>query len=167
MIIYEEIFKDFQKNKVKYIVVGGLALNLHGSMRNTIDLDVLVEMSDENLKKIISLLKKRGYKVRQPVNPMKIADKKTREMWIKEKKMKAFNFYLDGDFKEVDLIIKSPISYEKATKSVFHVKIGSLVIPVISIDHLIVMKKKAGRDIDKVDIKDLKKIKKLRAKNAP
>ncbi len=79
MIIYEEILRDFQKAKVKYILVGGLAVNLHGTLRNTADLDILVEMTDENLRKIVTILKKQGYCVKQPVNPLGIADKKIRK----------------------------------------------------------------------------------------
>ena len=50
MIFYEAIFRAFQKQEVKYVLVGGIAFNLPGAMRNTADLDILVEMSDHNLK---------------------------------------------------------------------------------------------------------------------
>ena len=73
MIIYEEIFRAFQKEKVKYVLVGGIAVNLLGSMRSTADLDILVEMTDENLRKVVRILKKQGYGVKQPVDPMGIA----------------------------------------------------------------------------------------------
>ena len=33
MIIYEDILRDFHKQKVKYVVVGGIAFNLHGALR--------------------------------------------------------------------------------------------------------------------------------------
>ena len=48
MIIYEEVLKEFQKQKVKYVIVGGIAVNLLGSLRSTADMDILVEMSDSN-----------------------------------------------------------------------------------------------------------------------
>ncbi len=162
MIIYGEIFKSFQKKKVKYVVVGGLALNLHGAMRNTADLDILVEMSDQNLKKIVTILKKYGYRVRQPIDPLGIADEKIRKEWVRKKHMKALNFFLDDGLKEVDLIIESPVSFEKARKEMFRLRIGNIVVPVVSLEHLILMKRKAGRAIDKVDIADLRRIKKLR-----
>ena len=60
MIVYEEILWEFQKQKVKYVLVGGLAFNLLGGSRNTSDLDILVEMSDTNLTKIVKILKKQG-----------------------------------------------------------------------------------------------------------
>ncbi len=162
MIIYEEILLAFQKQKVKYVLVGGIAVNLLGSMRSTADLDILVEMSDDNLKKIVTIMKKNGYRVKQPVDPMKIADKKTREDWIKNKNMKAFNFYKEDELKEVDIIIESPVSFEEARKKPILIKIGDLILPVISINKLIKMKKTTGRTIDKLDIEELQKIKKLK-----
>ncbi len=162
MFFYEEILKEFQMQKVKYVLVGGFAVNLLGSMRSTADLDILVEMSDDNLKKIIKILKKKGYQVKQPVDPIKMADRETREDWIKNKHMKAFNFYKEEALKEVDIIIDSPVSFEDAEKNLEYIKIDDLMLPVISIDKLIQMKEKTGRTIDKLDIEELKKIKEIR-----
>ena len=165
MIIYEEILREFQKQKVKYVLVGGMALNILGSMRSTADMDILVEMSDQNLKKVIKILVKNGYKVKQPVDPMGMADEVTRRDWIQNKHMKAFNFYKDQELKEVDIIIETPVSYEKARKTALTIKCGRLTLPVISIEHLITMKKKSNRPVDKLDIEDLKRIKILRERH--
>ncbi len=163
MIIYEEIFNEFQTQKVKYVIVGGLAVNLLGSLRSTADLDLLVELSNKNLAKIVAILKKRGYRVKQPVDPMGIADKKIREDWIKNKHMKAFNFYKGERFwDEVDIIIDSPVTYAAARKNAILVSVGHLKLPVISIDDLIKMKRRANRDVDRLDIKQLLDIKKMR-----
>jgi TPP-dependent 2-oxoacid decarboxylase len=161
MFIYEDILREFKKQKVKYVLVGGIAVNLLGSLRNTADMDILVEMSDSNLKKIITILKNNGYRVKQPVDPMGMADKKTREDWIRNKHLKAFNFYKEKELKEVDIIIESPVSFEDAKKSALRIKIEDITLPVISIDNLIKMKKKTGRSIDRFDIEELKKIKKF------
>lgn len=162
MIFYEEILKAFQRQKVKYVLVGGFAVNLLGSMRSTADLDILVEMSDDNLRKIVKILKKYGYRVKQPVDPMRIADKRTREDWIKNKHMKAFNFYKESELKEVDIIIESPVRFEDARKSAILIKIDNLTLPVISITNLIKMKKETGRAIDRLDIEELKRIRKIK-----
>ena len=143
------------------MLVGGFAVNLLGSMRSTADLDILVEMSDDNLKKIVKILKKRGYHVKPPVDPMNIADKEIRKDWIEKKHMKALNFYKEDELKEVDIIIKSPVSFEEAKKSSISIKIDNLMLPVISINKLIKMKEKTKRAIDKLDIEELKKIKKF------
>ena len=162
MIIYEEILREFQKQKVRYVLVGGIAMNLHGSLRNTVDMDILVEMSDENLAKVVTILKGQGYRVKQPVDPMGIANPKIRSEWINGKNMKAFNFYKDRELKEVDIIIDSPVSYESAFPKAEIIKIGDIRLPLISIDDLIKMKTRAGRNVDQLDVVELKKIKKLR-----
>lgn len=164
MIIYEEILREFQKQKVKYVLVGGIAVNLLGSLRNTADMDILVEMSDKNLAKVVRILKRQGYRVKQPVDPMGIADKKTREDWINNKHMKAFNFYKQDELKEVDIIIESPVSFKEAKKDSVRIKGGDITLSVISIDNLIKMKKNSGRPLDNLDVKELKKIKRLRKK---
>lgn len=155
MIFYEEILKEFKKQKVKYIIVGGIAFNLLGGQRNTSDLDILVEMSDTNLAKIVRILKKQGYRVKQPVDPLDIADKKIRKDWIQNKNMKAFNFYKDDEFKEVDIIIETPVSFDVAKKTVQQIKLDKMTIPVISIENLIKMKRKANRAVDQADIEEL------------
>jgi len=162
MIIYEEILRAFQKQKVKYVLVGGIAVNLLGSLRSTADMDILVEMSDSNLAKVVTILKRNGYRVKQPVDPMGIADKKTRKCWITEKHMKAFNFYKEGELKEIDIIIDTPVTFEDAKKDILWVSSDDIRIPVISINNLIKMKRGTGRSIDKLDIEELKKIKQMR-----
>lgn len=163
MIIYEEILSEFQKQKVHYTIVGGLALNLLGGSRGTADLDILVEMSNENLAKIVKILTAQGYRVKQPVDPMGIADPKTRNDWIKNKYMKAFNFYNEKELKEVDIIIDSPVSFKSAFKTAEHIHSGGLTLFVVSADNLIKMKKRANRDIDKIDIEQLERMKKIKA----
>ena len=162
MFFYEELLRAFQKKQINYILVGGIAVNLHGGMRNTADMDILVEMSDDNLKELVTILKNQGYQVKQPVDPIQIADKETRQDWITNKHMKAFNFYKDDELKEVDIIIESPISFGQAIKNAEFIIVDDLKLPVISIKDLIKMKSITGRAIDKLDIDELKTIQKLR-----
>ncbi|MCX5702924.1 MAG: hypothetical protein NT066_00265 [Candidatus Omnitrophica bacterium] len=157
MILYEEILREFQKQKVKYVLAGGIAFNFLGGSRNTLDMDILVEMEDENLRKIVNILKKAGYHVKQPVDPVMIADKKTRQDWIKNKNMKAFNFYKDErTYEEVDIIIDSPVDFREAIKDALEAKVSGLAIKVISPKNFIKMKKYSGRDKDLKDIAELK-----------
>ncbi|MDP8292265.1 MAG: hypothetical protein RAP41_01795 [Candidatus Orphnella occulta] len=162
MIIYEDILKEFQKQKVRYVVVGGIAVNLLGSLRSTADIDILAEMTDANLRKIVVILKSKGYCVKHPVDPMSLADKKTRQEWIKDKHMKAFNFYKKNSLNELDIIIDSPVTFEKAVKTCKHFKCGKITIPVISVDNLMKMKLASNRPLDKIDLEVLRTIKKIR-----
>jgi len=162
VIIYEEILKEFQRQRVKYVLVGGIAFNLLGGYRNTLDMDILVEMTDNNLRKIVRILKKAGYRVRQPIDPIMIADGKIRQDWISRKHMKAFNFYKsEKSYEEVDIIIDSPVDFREAIKDAIKVKVGRLKLPVISPKNFIKMKRRAGRDKDLRDIEEIKIINKL------
>ena len=163
MIIYEEILKEFHRQKVKYVLVGGIAFNLLGGYRNTLDMDILVQMTDANLRKIVNILKKAGYHVKQRVDPILIADRTVREDWIKNKHMKSFNFYKsEGSYEEVDIIIDSPVNFKKAIESAKKIKVGRLNLTVISTKDLMKMKKATGRNKDLQDIKELKIISKIK-----
>ncbi len=161
MIIYENILRSFHKNKVKYVLVGGLAVNLQGAFRSTADLDILVDMTNTNLAKIIKILKQKKYFVKQPVDPMGIANMNTRQDWIQNKNMKAFCFFKETG-EQVDLIIDSPVKFAEAIKKADILNVDGIRLPVVSVEHLIKMKEKTGREKDKSDVHELKEIKKLR-----
>ncbi len=163
-MLYEDLFEEFDKKKVKYLVVGGMAVNLLGGFRATFDLDILIELSESNVQKLVSILKKKGFKIRNPVDVVLLADPNARQEWIQKKNIKAFNFFHEKDVAQVDVIIESPVSYEKGIKTAFWVSWDSNRIPVISLENLIEMKRAAGRPIDQADILDLRKIKKIRDK---
>lgn len=55
-----EFFKIFNEEKVKFLLVGGAAVNYHGYSRTTGDVDIWVEDSEENRKNLVSALKKLG-----------------------------------------------------------------------------------------------------------
>ncbi|RLD17148.1 MAG: hypothetical protein DRI36_04635, partial [Caldiserica bacterium] len=82
---YIEIFEEFNKKGIEYIVCGGIALNLHDIPRMTYDIDILLKMDDENIKKYLKLLKEWGFKPKVPVDIMDFAKKEKREEWINEK----------------------------------------------------------------------------------
>jgi 3-phosphoglycerate kinase len=162
VILYEEILKEFQSKKVKYVLVGGMAFNLLGGQRNTLDMDILVEMTDENLGKIVKILRKAGYHVKQPVDPAMIADAKTRKDWIENKNMKAFNFYKgEKSYEEVDIVIDSPVNFKNAIKNALKVKIKGLNLIILSPKDFIKMKRASGRDKDLKDIEELKLVRKV------
>ncbi|MCG3206027.1 MAG: hypothetical protein KCHDKBKB_02753 [Elusimicrobia bacterium] len=55
MTFYEDLFKDFAKAGIQYLIVGGVAVVLHGFVRATADLDLMVALDD-----LITLKKKSG-----------------------------------------------------------------------------------------------------------
>lgn len=68
IMFYENVFRALNERKVKYIVIGGIALNLHGIPRAAADLDLMVELSEDDLKKIAEALKSLNFKPKAPVS---------------------------------------------------------------------------------------------------
>ncbi|MDE1846414.1 MAG: hypothetical protein KGH53_04020, partial [Candidatus Micrarchaeota archaeon] len=85
MALFEPIFEALEKSGVRYVVVGGVAVVLHGYARLTADLDLVVDWNSGAAAKIVAALSGLGLKPRAPVDPMGLADSKTRESWLKEK----------------------------------------------------------------------------------
>ena len=159
MLDYLGIFKELNRRKIKYIVVGGMAVNFHGIPRMTYDIDLVLYLDDSNLKKFLLLMKKWEFKPKVPVDIMDFANKNNREDWIREKNMKAFNLVnTKWAISEIDIVINTPIDYKKAEKNLRYRVIQGVSIPLISIADLIKMKQKSNRIQDKEDIKNLKKI---------
>ena len=163
IMFYERILRGLQHQKVKYLVVGGLAVNLHGYDRITADLDIVLSMSDANIKRFIAVAKKLNMKPRIPVKVEDFADKKLRSIWIKEKNMKAFLISNPANAEEhLDVIIDHPVDFVKAYDRRVNIKAGDLRVPLMAISDLIRMKSFAGRPKDLIDVQALRRIKELK-----
>jgi len=160
---YEKVFKALNKAKVKYVVAGGVAVVLHGFMRLTNDLDLIVFLQEDNLGKFFDALKSAGYMPKVPVSREQFQDHKQRALWKKEKGMIVFSFVQrDPPFEMIDMFVDEPIKFDAIYKLHEKVKLKSVVVPVIAVDHLIRLKQKASRPKDLDDIVQLKYIKKHR-----
>ena len=52
----KDVFSSFQKHEVRYLVIGGIAAVLYGVPRATFDLDVLIEATPENSRRLLDAL---------------------------------------------------------------------------------------------------------------
>lgn len=162
MNVFEKVFRALNKARVKYLVVGGVAVNLHGYVRFTGDLDILVLLEETNLKKIDFVIKKLGYSERLPVSILDLGNASQVRKWLKEKNMKTFTLNPPKDnLLQIDIIIEESTKFSKIAPQKIVKKISGVSIPVISIDDLLTMKKKANRKRDIDDIKALLDIKGL------
>ncbi len=160
MLDYISIFQELNKNRTRYIVAGGIAVNLYGIPRMTYDIDLLLELEDKNLERFLKMLKSWGFKPKVPVDIMDFAKKDKREDWIKNKNMKAFTLINpEWALSEIDIVIDSPVDFKKASKNVNLIVLKDVTIPIVSIDDLIEMKSNTGRRQDMADIRYLKELK--------
>jgi hypothetical protein len=52
----KDVFASFQKHEVRYIVIGGIASVLYGVPRATFDLDILIDATPENTRRLLDAL---------------------------------------------------------------------------------------------------------------
>lgn len=163
-LFFERVLEVLQKEKVRYLVVGGVAVNLHGIPRFTADLDIMIDFDPDNLDCFIRAMKRLRYKPRVPVALEAFKDPVNRTKWQEEKNMRVFTLidlrarYLH----DLDVFINNPIGFEKCWKARKDIRVKRIRIHLISIPHLIILKKQAARDHDKSDIKALRQRLRLR-----
>ena len=160
-MFYEQVFKKLNKKKVRYLVVGGIAVNLHGFPRVTGDLDIMLDLNDgKSVNGFVEVVKVLGFKPKIPVQVDDFAIPSKRKSWIEEKNMKVFSVYNPSqEIEHIDVLIENLIDFDKAYKTREIVNAGNLKVPVVSIDDLIKLKKISGRKRDEIDIAALKEIK--------
>jgi hypothetical protein len=162
MNIFESIFRHLNDAKIKYLVVGGVAVNLYGFSRFTGDLDIIVLLDEENLKKLDHLMKQMGYSERIPVSLLELKDNKKVRDWLEQKNLKAYSFTPPrNSLLQIDIIIEESLKFNKfyEKKTVKH--IDKVAIPIVCLTDLINMKKKANREQDVLDLKSLIELKKI------
>ena len=164
---YFEILEGLYKSKVRYLIVGGLSVNLYGVPRVTQDIDIVIAMDRENVLKITSLLKELGYVPRLPVSPDDLANPDKVKDWIENKNLKAFSFYHKNEnYKVIDIVLVHPLDFEKSFKNRTVKRAKDIDIYLASIDDVVKMKEFSGRPQDLSDIEMLNKVRKyLEEKN--
>jgi len=76
---FDTIFAVLQGTGVRYVVVGGVAVNLHGYQRFTKDVDLVIELVADRALKALQALEAIGYKPTVPVKLTDFADPAIRE----------------------------------------------------------------------------------------
>lgn len=159
-MFYSDFLTAIFRENVQYLIVGGLAVNLHGIPRVTQDIDLIIAMTPKNILKINTILEGLGYIPRLPINPSDLIDNDKVDDWIKFRNLKAFSFYHKTDtYKEIDIVLVHPLKFNIAFNNKTIKEFNNIQIFLASIDDLIVMKTFSGRNQDQSDIKMLEKLK--------
>ena len=53
-MFYERIFRELANRNIKYLVIGGIAVNIHGYSRATGDLDIMLSLEKDNLERSLN-----------------------------------------------------------------------------------------------------------------
>lgn len=150
----EAVFDALNRAGVAYLVVGGLAVNAHGYVRMTMDIDLVIALNPENILKALHGLEKACFRPAVPVTPEQFADPANRKRWREEKEMRVLKLWSDKyRLSPVDIFIYEPFDFaaEYARAQRLELREG-LSVPIVSLEALLTMKREAGRPQDLADI---------------
>jgi predicted nucleotidyltransferase len=144
-------FEDFvlllNKHKVAYMVVGGYALAFHGKPRHTGDLDIWIAVSDDNAKKMVTVINDFG---------------------MASLGLKKLDFLENGGITQIghpplriDILNEiDGVNFEDAWQNKLIIDVDGLLVNYIGLDDLIKNKLISGRRQDISDVNELSKLKK-------
>ena len=138
------IYRCLNRHKVRYVLIGGIAAILYGSVRVTRDTDILIEPTFKNADRLLKALQAAYFGTATLTTPEKIL----------KNEVNVFQDYVHLD---VFTRIKG-LSFKKvwANRLIKHIK--GVRIPLISLADLILSKEAAAREIDLIDIGILRKV---------
>lgn len=141
---------------VRYVVVGGVAAVMQGVERVTYDLDLVVELTEASCLGAIDALLGIGYRSRIPADPHGFASAATREAWVREKNMMVFSFFDTTSRRaQIDIFVRYPLAFDSLWERATRVEVEGHEIRLAAPEHLVRMKREAGRPKDLEDIKAL------------
>jgi hypothetical protein len=155
---FDLLVRALDEAGVRYLVAGGLAVNAHGYLRFTRDIDLVVQLDPRNILSAFAALEKIGYRPLVPVSAAEFADGTKRAGWIRDKGMTVLNFWCDRHRETpVDVFVTEPFPFDEEYSRALVKPLGAIPVRFVSIPSLIRMKEIAGRAQDKIDIEYLRK----------
>lgn len=156
----ETVFGALDRVGARYLVVGGLAVNAHGYVRLTMDIDLVIGLRQENLVKALRALSEAGYRIAAPVTPEQFAVESNRERWRAEKGMRVLKLWSDAfRLTPVDVFVYEPFDFDAEHARAVNVELRKgLRVPVVCLETLLAMKRAAGRPQDLADVAALESL---------
>ncbi|MCX7011950.1 MAG: hypothetical protein NTW86_05180 [Candidatus Sumerlaeota bacterium] len=133
------VFASFERHKVRYLVIGGVAAVLHGVPRLTLDLDILIDPTEDNAARLLEALREAGFGTAFLVDPAGLL----------KQEITVFS-----DFERIDVQTRAPgISFEHAWRNRIHFDYGGQNLNLAHREDLIASKRAAGRPVDLEDVR--------------
>ena len=141
----ENLLKLLNENDVDFVVIGASAFPTHGYSRATLDIDLFIRQNSENAQNTLEALKKFGY----DVTDLTADDLQKNKVLIRQ-------YVVETDIHP----FVTGVTFDEVWAHKVVDKIGNIEVYVAGLDDLIKMKKAAGREKDKEDLKVLEELKK-------
>ncbi len=155
----ESILDALNRAGVRYLVVGGVAVVLHGYLRTTADLDLIIQLDRDNVLRAIHALQDHHYRPRAPIAAEKFAEQDVREQWIREKGLAVFTLWSPAHpTLEIDLFVSEPFNFDAVYARALRVPLEKTDATVIALEDLVALKRGVGRPRDIEDIAALESL---------
>jgi hypothetical protein len=147
----ETDFLDFlrlcNQHHVKYLVIGGYAVSIHGYPRSTKDMDVCIELSEQNAEKMQRVISDFGF------GSLKLSkDDFLKEHYITQLGYEPLRIDILNDL--------DGVNFQEAWEKKKIINISDVPVNFIGYNELLKVKEKTGRPQDMADVYKLKKRKK-------
>lgn len=154
----EAIGRALGRADVSYLVAGGVAVNVHGHQRLTHDLDLILQLVPDNVRRALRALGELGYRPILPVEVDEFADAERRRVWIAERNMQVFSLVSDKHRETtIDLFVTEPFDYETEYRDALVAEVAPGVeMRFVGLQALIRLKEASGRPIDLDDARHLR-----------
>ncbi len=148
---------------VRYLIVGGLAVNAHGYARLTRDVDLVLKLEAGNCTRGLRALMDIGYQLAIPEDPESFSDPAKREYWRREKNMIVLKLWSDEHRRTpIDIFVYEPFLFDEEYERSSSMEIADgICARIVSLETLVAMKREAGRPRDLDDINELERCKRL------
>lgn len=153
----EAVVRALDAARVRYLIVGGVAVVAHGFVRFTADLDLVLDPDRAALDRAVNALAALDYRPRAPVPFVDFADPARRAEWARDKGLTVFSiFSARHGATEIDLFVDPPFEFEPAYARAVRLETApGVVATFVGLDDLIAMKRAAGRPQDLQDAERL------------
>ena len=156
MSFLEKVCAALREADVRYAIAGGYAVALHGAVRGTIGVDVVLHWTKRALAKAEAALNGVGLVSRLPVSARDVFE--FRDEYVRNRNLTTWNFYNPDDPSEqVGIVITYDLT-GKQGKRLKRVTLPSGPVQVLSLKDLIGMKRASGRPQDIEDIRALERL---------
>jgi hypothetical protein len=154
----EAIIVALGQHQVRYLIAGGLAVVAHGHGRVTFDVDLVIQLRPDNVRRAMRALESLGYRPVAPVQAQDFADPKIRQTWIREKNMVVFGLQSDQHLDTpIDVFVSEPFDFDQEYDLAL---VGDILPGVqarfVCLETLIRMKESTTREKDREDVRQLK-----------
>lgn len=155
----EAVVAALNEARVRYLVVGGLAVAFHGYLRFTKDIDLVLSLDPRNAESALRALSQLGYRPAVPVGLLDFLDPAKRREWVETKQARVFPLVSDAHpLTPVEIFLEEPFDFETVHRRALQAEVAPAVTAaIVDRDTLLAMKRAAGREQDLADVAELER----------